>query len=272
MAHGMGADFLEQDVVATRDGALIVFHDLHLDQLTDVSRRFPGRARADGRSYCIDFSLAEIRTLRVTERLRKDGTGARYPGRFPAGSGNFCIHTLEEELEFIRGLNRSTGRQAGVYAEIKDPDWHRRHDVSLGDRLVGTLRKFGYHTREDGFFVQCFSGEELRRVRAAYGADVPLIQLLEEGADVSPAALSAIAAYAVGIGPAISLAWPDRGLVGMAHDRGLLVHPYTFRADALPAGFTTFAGLVSTFIDDLGIDGLFTDFPDLVLQQRERRR
>lgn len=271
LAHGMGADFLEQDVVASRDGRLIVFHDLYLDQLTDVAERFPGRARPDGRSYCIDFSLAELRSLRVTERRSKDGSGARYPGRFPAGTGSFMIHTFEEELEFIRGLNRSTGRQAGIYAEIKDPDWHHQHGVPLGDRLIGTLRDFSYRTRDDGYFVQCFSAAELQRVRTAHGADVPLVQLLEEGADISRPALSAIAGYANAIGPAIRLAWPDRGLVGMAHELGLLVHPYTFRADALPAGFTTFADLVSTFIDGLGVDGLFTDFPDLVLQQARRR-
>jgi len=271
LAHGMGADFLEQDVVASRDGKLIVFHDLHLDQLTDVAERFPGRTRSDGKSYCIDFSLAEMQTLRVTERRSKDGTAARYPGRFPAGSGNFRIHTLEEELEFIRGLNRSTSRQVGVYVEIKDPDWHRQHDMPLGDSVLRTLGDFGYRTQGDEYFVQCFSASELRRVRAMHGAEVPLIQLLEEGADVSSAGLSAIAEYSVGIGPAIGLAWPDRGLVRRAHELGLLVHPHTFRADALPPQFTTFAELVSTFIDDLGVDGLFTDFPDLVLQQRGRR-
>lgn len=267
LAHGMGADYLEQDVVASRDGRLIVFHDLHLDQLTDVARRFPGRARPDGRSYCIDFTLAELRTLRVTERRRKDGAGPRFPGRFPAESGSFAIHTLEEELELIQGLNRSTGRRAGVYAEIKEPDWHQQHDVPLGDLLIGTLRNFGYRTREDGCFVQCFSADELRRVRRSYGADVPLVQLLEEGADVSRAALATIAGYANAIGPAIHLAWPDHGLVKRAHELGLLVHAYTFRADVLPAGFRTFADLVSTFVHTLGVDGLFTDFPDLVVQQ-----
>lgn len=271
LAHGMGADFLEQDVVASRDGHLIVFHDLHLDQMTDVARCFPGRARADGLHYCIDFSLAELRTLRVTERRRRDGLGARYPERFPAESGTFRIHTLEEELDLIRGLNRSTGRRAGVYTEIKNPDWHRQHDVALGDRVIGILGDFGYRTPDDGFFVQCFSAPELRRVRTAFGADVPLVQLLEEGADTGSAGLSAIAEYANAVGPAINLAWPDRGFVREAHDRGLLVHAYTFRADALPPGFTTFAALVAAFVDGLGVDGLFTDFPDLVVQQIRRR-
>jgi len=218
LAHGMGADFLEQDVVASRDGQLLVFHDLHLDQLTDVAQRFPGRARSDGLYYCIDFSLVELQALRVTERRRKNGSGARFPGRFPVDTGSFRIHTLEEELEFIQGLNRSTGRRTGVYAEIKDPGWHERHNFALGDRLIETLRAFGYCTRDDGFFVQCFSGPELRRVRARHGPGVPLIQLLEEGAAVNREALQSIAEYAQGIGPAISLAWPDKGLVRLARE------------------------------------------------------
>jgi glycerophosphoryl diester phosphodiesterase len=94
--------------------------------------------------------------------------------------------------------------------------------------------------------------------------------LLEEGADIGRAALSAITKYASAIGPAINLAWPDRGMVKTAQELGLLVHPYTFRADALPPGFTTFAELLSAFVDGLGVDGLFTDFPDLVLQQIAR--
>ena len=158
-----------------------------------------------------------------------------------------------------------------MYAEIKDPDWHRQHDVSLGDRVVGILGDFGYRTRDDGFFIQCFSGGELRRLRATFGRDVPLVQLLGEGADIIRAGLSPIAEYANAIGPSITLAWPDRGLVTAAHELGLLVHPYTFRADELPPGFTTFAELVSTFADGLGVDGLFTDFPDLVVQQLGRR-
>lgn len=265
LAHGMGADFLEQDVVGTQDGQLIVFHDLHLDQLTDVARQFPGRARADGLHYCIDFTLTEIRMLRVTERRRRIGSGARFPGRFPVDTGSFRIHTLEDELEFIRGLNQSTGRQAGVYAEIKDPAWHDQHGFALGDRVVETLRAFGYTTHGDNFFVQCFDGTELRRVRDRFGADVPLIQLLEKGAVLSRDSLAAMAGYAQGIGPAMAMAWPDRGLVGTAREFGLLVHPYTFRADEMSAGFKDFNALLEVFVDTLQVDGLFTDFPDLVV-------
>lgn len=271
LAHGMGADFLEQDVVASSDSQLLVFHDLHLDQLTDVGRQFPGRARPDGRHYCIDFSLQELRTLTVTERQRRDGSGPRFPARFPANTGSFRIPTLEEELDLIQGLNRSTGRRAGVYAEIKAPGWHTEHRFGLGDRLLETLRAFGYRTAADGFFVQCFCAAELRRVRARYGGDVPLIQLLDDAGDVSREALAAIAGYAQGIGPTIGMAWPDRGLVSRARESGLLIHPYTFRADDLPEGFRTFTELLTPFIELLEVDGLFTDFPDLVIAHIRQR-
>jgi glycerophosphoryl diester phosphodiesterase len=271
LAHGMGADYLEQDVVASRDGHLVVFHDLYLDQLTDVGQRFPTRARPDGRHYCIDFTLAELRTLRVTERRRRNGSGARFPGRFPLNTGTFHIHTIEEELDLIQGLNRSTGRRTGVYAEIKSPDWHAEHKLSLGDRLIETLRAFGYLTKDDGFFVQCFSEKELQRVRARYGVEVPLIQLIDAGTVVTRDSITNIASYAQGIGPAISLAWPDKGLVRLARELGLLVHPFTFRADELPGGFSTFTELLTTFLDVLEVDGVFTDFPDLVVQHRRQR-
>ena len=270
MAHAMGADFLEQDVVASRDGELLVFHDLHLDQLTDVALRFPGRARSDGLHYCIDFSLAELRELRVTERRGKNGPRARFPGRFPVDTGTFRLHTLEEELDLVQGLNRSTGRRAGVYAEIKDPAWHQQHDFALGDRLVETLGAFGYRTEADAFFVQCFSAPELRRVRTKYGHGLPLIQLLDEGAHVTREVFRDIAKYARGVGPDISLAWPDRGLVTLASELGLLVHPFTFRADQLPDGFATFTDLLRTFFEVLKVDGVFTDFPDLVARYLNR--
>lgn len=269
LAHGMGADFLEQDVVATSDGQLIVFHDLHLDQMTDVGQRFAGRARPDGRHYCIDFTLAEIQSLHMGERRRSVGSGPRFPARFPVDSSLFRIPTLEEELQFIQGLNQSTGRHAGVYTEIKDPEWHDQHGFGLGDRLIETLRAFGYQSATDKFFVQCFSTTELQRVRERFGSDLPLIQLLDKGAVLTRESLGAMAGYAQGIGPAIAMAWPDQGLVAMAQELGLVVHPYTFRADELPAGFESFTALLEAFVGVLGVDGLFTDFPDLAVQYRD---
>jgi glycerophosphoryl diester phosphodiesterase len=274
LAHAQGADYLEQDVVATRDGALIVFHDLTLDAMTDVAKRFPGRARADGHFYCLDFTLAEIRTLAVRERRAADGT-IRYPGRFRADVGQCAIVTLEEEIRFIQGLNRSMGRIAGLYAEIKNPRWHREQGRDIGPQTLQVLRDFGYVGANDPIFLQCFEAEELQRLRRDFGCQLPMIQLLEgtnSGGHIpTPAQLAAIAQYAVGIGPSLSLIsreWragvaESSDLVRDAHAAGLCVHPYTLRADDLPAGCASFDSLLETLLVQLRVDGVFTDFPDL---------
>ena len=126
MAHAMGADFIEQDVVLTRDDRA----DRPARPLSGRRDRrgrsaFPDRQRADGRHYAIDFTLEEIRSLRVQERL--ETTAARcFRGAFPAPAGFSGVPTLDEEIELIQGLNRSTGREAGLYIEPKSPAWHAR--------------------------------------------------------------------------------------------------------------------------------------------------
>lgn len=274
LAHGMGADYLEQDIVATRDGDLIVFHDLTLDDMTDVARRFPGRARGDGRHYCIDFTLAELKTLTLRERRRPGKAVPRYAGRFADDGGTFSIPSLVEEIRFIEGLNRTTGRMAGLYAEIKHPAWHREQRMDVATRLLETLRDFGYTQREHAVFVQCVDTDELRRLRRDLGCQLRLIQLLEgvaSGGHVPDTSeLGALASYADGIGPAIDLihrageggAPVPTALVADAHRQGLLVHPYTFRADDLPAGFATLEALFDLSLARLQVDGVFTDFPD----------
>ena len=124
-AHALGADFIEQDVVATRDNQLIVLHDIHLEGVTNVADLYPDRHREDGRYYARDFELAEIRGLSAGERRGSDGITAAFPNRFPVGVGNFRVPTLREEIKLIQGMNRSTGREAGIYPEIKSPGWHR---------------------------------------------------------------------------------------------------------------------------------------------------
>src|ERR671913_1263146 len=91
LAYGLGADFLEQDVVATRDSQLVVLHDIYLDDVTDVAVRFPGRHREDGRHYVVDFDLAELQTLTVFERRAPGSSAAKFPSRFPADIGLFGI-------------------------------------------------------------------------------------------------------------------------------------------------------------------------------------
>ncbi len=283
LAHEMGADYLEQDVVASRDDQLIVLHDIHLDRVTNVAERFPGRARDDGRFYARDFDLDELKQLRAWERLNEDGAPV-YPHRFPARSGAFQLHTLAEELRYIRELNAEAGREAGIYPEIKRPAWHREEGVDISPLLLETLQEAGYSTKEDPVYVQCFDPAELRRLRSELDCPFSLIQLIGENdweeSDVdydamrTPDGLAEIAAVADGIGPWLPHAYAlaaigdvpvSNGLVQVAHNEGLLVHPYTFRADELPAGFPDFRSLVRFFDEDIGVDGMFTDFPDKTL-------
>lgn len=283
LACAMGADFVEQDVVASRDDELLVLHDIHLDRVSDVSDVFPGRHRDDGRYYVRDFDLPELRTLTIREREKADGTRV-YPGRFPARSGNFRIHTLGEELQLVAALNDAMQANVGVYAEIKRPAWHREEGVDIAPLFLDELHQHGYREANDPVFVQCFDADELRRVRHQLGSKLPLIQLIGENnwresptdfdALKTKEGLQTLAETVQGIGPWISQLYclggantdaiSSTGLVESAHEAGLLVHPYTVRSDDLPAGFESLDELVRFLACELGADGLFTDFPDKV--------
>lgn len=269
MAHAMGADFIEQDVVLTSDDVPVVMHDIHLDTISDVAQRYPGRHRADGRWYALDFTLAEIRQLRASERFSEKTGKQVYPMRFPKGASTFQIPTLEEELQLIAGLNHSTGRKAGIYTEIKQPKWHRDEGHDISAIVLPILRRHGYATKEDACFLQCFEFEEVKRIRTELGWQGRLVFLMgsfKKGAKVEKEkpSLTQIAAVADGIGPAISA---DMARVAAeAHAAGLLVHPYTLRIDDLPKWAGSPDALMKLLIGDARVDGLFTDFPDVAVQ------
>ena len=284
MAHAMGADYIEQDIVATRDDELIVLHDILLDRVTDVATKFPERRRNDGRYYARDFDLVELRTLNAWERMNADGS-AVYAQRYPAQTGHFRVHTLAEEIELIQKLNNATHRQTGIYPEIKRPAWHREQGVDIAPLLLTQLAQYGYRNHDDPVFVQCFDDVELRYLREDLGCTLKLVQLIgekdwqESDTDYhflkTAEGLQRIAATADAIGPWLPHLYSvdcdgenniSTRLTKMAHDQGLAVHPYTFRSDDLPAGFTTFDELVLFFALKLGVDGLFTDFPDTARQ------
>jgi len=283
MAHAMEADYIEQDVVMSRDGELIVLHDLTLDATTDVAARFPGRQRADGHFYAIDFDLAEIRTLRVHERREPDGELA-FPGRFNAAGVDFRVPTLREEIALIQDLNRSTGRDVGVYVEPKSPAWHGAEGRDLLAAVVGVLAEFGYEGRDDKAFLQSFDFESLRELRFELGSDLKLVQLIGENRwNESPSdfdylrsekGLAEIAAFADGIGPWLPQvirvrgadAGQPTGLVAAAHRQGLLVHAYTLRADQLPGTFSSLEAAVDLLVNRARLDGVFTDHPDRVIR------
>jgi glycerophosphoryl diester phosphodiesterase len=280
-AHAMGADYLEQDVVLRKDGVPMVLHDIHIDTVTDVAQAFPDRSRADGRFYAIDFTVDELQSLAAMERADRAGQPA-FPGRFPRGASSFQIPTLAEEIELIQGLNLSTGREVGIYAEIKAPAWHRAEGHDIAAIVLGVLADYGYADPADLVYVQCFDWNETQRIRHELGWRGRLVQLLGENAwreapDVdydllaTRDGLAAIASIADGIGP--WLRHVVRGvdgdgrpiitdLVANAHRLGLAVHPYTLRADALPDYADSLEEALRIFLVDAGVDGVFTDFPD----------
>jgi glycerophosphoryl diester phosphodiesterase len=280
MAHAQGADYLEQDVVLSKDDVPVVLHDIHLDTVTDVARRFPDRKRADGRYYVLDFTLSELKQLAVSERFDPRTGRAVFPSRFPAGLGSFQIPTLEEELQLIQGLNRSTGREAGVYPEIKDPAWHRAEGHDISPRVLEVLARYGYRTKADKAYLQCFEPVEVKRIRTELGYQGRLVQLIEgtgmpkDTAEQkhmrTPAGLAEVAKVADGIGPSlvdVVRRKPDgklepTALVAQAHALGLIVHVYTFRADAVPPGVASFDDLLRLALFDIGVEGVFTDQPD----------
>jgi glycerophosphoryl diester phosphodiesterase len=283
LAFGLGADYLEQDVVATRDSKLVVLHDLHLDDVTDVAERFPGRHREDGRHYAIDFDLAELRQLAVSERRRTGSRLPRYPARFPAETAIFRIATLEDELALIAGLNRSMRRNVGIYPEIKHPQWHRTEGIDLARLLIDTLTAHGYRDAGAAAYVQCFDAAELRRVREELGCELRLVQLVGVESEYAPllssAGLAEVARYAHALGPSYTQlvrradgrARVERNeLASEARRIGLRLHPYTFRRDDLPDYATSLDELLSLFITDIGVDGFFCDQPDIAVHVRDR--
>lgn len=287
LAHAMGADFLEQDVVLTKDGTAIVLHDIYLGPTTDVQQVFPDRNREDGQYYAIDFTLEEIRQLHVHERSKEDGAGkevAVYPSRFPLGAGTCAIPTLIEEIIFIAGMDQSRSRKTGLYIELKAPNWHLEQGYDIAKTIMDVLEQTGYDRRENQVYLQCFDDKALRYLRNTLNTKLPLIQLIadpswDEDSAVdyrslqSAEGLREVASYADGIGPWIMQIYRGKSsngepiltdLVNNARQLGLEVHPYTFRTDELPADISTFDELLDVFVNQAGITGLFTDFPDLV--------
>ncbi|MEW5925987.1 MAG: glycerophosphodiester phosphodiesterase [Gemmatimonadota bacterium] len=264
LAVAAGADFIELDLVSTRDGVLVARHENELSGTTDVAAHpeFAGRRTTkliDGREvagwFAEDFTLAELRTLRARERLPRLRPGsAEHDGRYG-------IPTLQEVIGLAKRESAARGRTIGIYPETKHPTYFDSIGLSLEEPLLRALERAGWTDAEAPVFVQSFETGNLRELRRSTG--VRLVQLLAaEGrpydlvrrgdsrtyADLATAAgLAEIATYADGIGPAKELVVPRDSagspsapttLVADAHAAGLVVHPWTFRSENhfLPAG------------------------------------
>ncbi len=287
MAYGMGADYVEQDLVMTRDNRIIVLHDHHLDQVTNVRDIFPDRARKDGKYYVIDFTLSELSELSIIERFGMvDGQQVPYfKDRFPLRKSKFKIHTFEDEIELVKGLNKSTGKNIGIYPEIKSAAFHMQEGKDISRAVLKILKTYGYTNKADKVYLQSFEPLELKRIHdellPEMAMDIKLVQLLwpaDDGEWVKKSgAMAAVAKYADGIGPKMSMIISTEsvvgdikatGLVSRAHAAGLEVHPYTFRfePDEIPAYAENYTDLLNIFLFQIGVDGVFTDFTDKTVQ------
>ncbi len=257
MAYAQGADYVEPDLVRTKDGRFICLHDIDLGGTTDVSEVFPERKREDGHWYAADFTLEEIRRLRAFSRGRS---------RFPRDMGAFRVPTFEAMIELVQGLNKTTGRTVGIYPELKQPGWHRREGLPMEEAFLEILARYGYEGKDAKVFVQCFEAKPLEKMRLELGSKVPQI-LLVGGSDATKAelqadGLKAVAKYAEGIGPSKRLIELRPELVADAHARGLAVHPYSFLSEFVPRAYADLEEELRQFYFQYDVDGLFTDYPD----------
>ncbi len=286
-AIDQGADFIEPDLVLTKDGVLVARHENEIGGTTDVADHpeFADRKTTkviDGVEmagwFTEDFTLAELRTLRARERL---------PDLRPANKRFdtlYQIPTFEEILKLVRAKEAESGRRIGLYPETKHPSYFAGIGLAHQAPLLDLLNRYGYMTEADPVFIQSFEVGNLKALRAA--TRLRLIQLVD--AEGGPAdlpgtryddlltvqGLADIATYADGIGPSAALVIAPEGataLVGRAHDAGLQVHVWTLRMENpfLPAqyqrgddpeGRGDFAGYVRAMVRT-GVDGLFSDFP-----------
>lgn len=308
LAARQGADYLEPDVVPTRDGVLVVRHENDISGTTDVAEHPELADRrttkvVDGREitgwFTEDLTLAEIRTLRARERL-PHLRGTTHDGRYD-------VATLDDVLALRERLALELGREIGVYVEAKHPTYFAGLGLALEESLLAALRHAGLDRPEAPAFVQCFELGTLRRLRHELGAQVRQV-FLATGFDdtprdevaagttrtygelLAPDSLTALQDTVDGLGPRATMLLPhdDASPTGLgppttlladAHAAGLVVHPWTFRAENhfLPApvhgpGDEAAHGDLTAYLMthlEAGVDGIFTDHPDLGVAARD---
>ncbi|WGM37549.1 glycerophosphodiester phosphodiesterase [Caulobacter sp. NIBR1757] len=301
LAIGQSADFIEPDLVVTRDGALVARHENEIGGTTDVAVRPEFAARKatkviDGEQitgwFTEDFTLAELKTLRCRERLPKVRPGNTL------FDGQDQILTFAEVAALAKTEGDRVGRRIGLYPEMKHPTYFASVGLPIEGRMAAALKAAGLDGADANAFVQCFEVSPLKTLRGL--VKTPLVQLISDEGGPADApgtlyasmataeGLKAIGSYADGVGPEKGLVVPTDGKVLLpatafvtdAHAAGLKVHPWTVRRENsfLPTslrgpGDLNAAGDVQTLLMALfkaGVDGVFSDFPGEAVKARNR--
>ena len=264
LAIELGADVIEPDLVSTKVGQLVARHEPDISATTDVAQRpeFAARRRTaviDGTAmtgwFTTDFTLAELRTLRAVQP--REYRSQDFDGRWP-------VPTLDEIIALAKRESAARGRTIAIYPETKHPTWHRDQGLPLEEPLLAALAREGWTTREAPVWVQSFESGNLRWLRPRTG--VKLVQLVGEA---GPLDFADVASYADAIGANKALL-ADGDFVGRAHAAGLAVHAWTFRDEPrhIDARFGGDPLREYAFYFALGVDGVFSDFPDTALAAR----
>ncbi len=272
-------DYLELHVVMTSDNQIVVFRDLTLNRLTDVADLFPDRSRDDGSYYVIDFSLKEIRQMRLKNVLKTDK---------PALS--LAIPTLKEELGLIRRLESILDKSIGISLEIKHPWFHSDAGKNISSASLDILVDYGYIDSSSKFFIQCFDPEELQKIYAQLmperGINLPLIQLIgnNDGTETrrksfgkfmpysydwlyTHSGLKIISGYAAAITLSADMIVGGDGslllssYIAASHEYGLSVFASSLnnRPETFPPFADTFQSFISLYLQKADIDGFYTD-------------
>lgn len=288
LAIKMGADYIEPDLVMTKDGVLMARHENEISGTTDAAQKFPDRKKTkkiDGNEitgwFIEDFTLKEMKTLRAKERLAF---------RDHSFDGKYEIPTLKEILKFVKKQKRPVG----VYIETKHPTYFQSINLPLEEALVKELTAQGLNKKGAKVFIQSFELTNLKKLKTL--TDLPLIYLLDDPEIVpfdnvvagdkrtykdmlTHDSLKEISSTAYGIGPYKRYIVPEvekgvagapTNLIAEAHSLGLKVHPYTFRSEDqyLLKDYNQDPQREYLQFFELGVDGLFSDFPDQAVRAR----
>lgn len=266
LAIDQGADFIEPDLVITQDGHLIARHDRYLSTTTNVSdisefadRKTVKPGRSDADWYAEDFTLEEIKQLRARQP---------FAGRATEYDDQYQIPTLEEVLSLANQRSDELGRQIGIYPETKQPSALEALGLSFDQPLLQALQEAGYEGADAPVFIQSFEADILKRLNQQ--TETPLVFLIGRPTLMS---FETISEFADGVGPykllLMTADGASTGFLESAHDQGLMVHTWTLRDDDVWAPFAGDpAAEISAFLD-LGVDGLFTDFPETGVTVRD---